>query len=185
MVRAIAPFEAFHWHGETFSIPPGATRILGSAHCANQAFARARTWHAMPCRDDADHDRELVPTGMRKACRPRPRCRRRNRCNREWSQIAAMRAVADRLYARWVAGSKARESESRRWRYGDSVPEIAVLQGQVGDRLLHQRDGLLQQVALGAGDAHGLALDAGLHLELAVLDQLDDLLGQFLLDADP
>jgi GMP synthase-like glutamine amidotransferase len=32
-------FEAFHWHGETFSIPPGATRILKSAHCENQAFA--------------------------------------------------------------------------------------------------------------------------------------------------
>lgn len=31
-------FEAFHWHGETFSIPPGATRVLSGAHCANQAF---------------------------------------------------------------------------------------------------------------------------------------------------
>jgi hypothetical protein len=30
---------AFHWHGETFSLPPGATRILESAHCAHQAFA--------------------------------------------------------------------------------------------------------------------------------------------------
>ncbi len=34
----LAAFEAFHWHGETFSLPPGATRILGSAHCVNQAF---------------------------------------------------------------------------------------------------------------------------------------------------
>jgi GMP synthase-like glutamine amidotransferase len=32
-------FEAFHWHGETFSIPPGATRVLSGAYCANQAFA--------------------------------------------------------------------------------------------------------------------------------------------------
>jgi GMP synthase-like glutamine amidotransferase len=32
-------FLAFHWHGETFSIPPGAARILGNAHCPNQAFA--------------------------------------------------------------------------------------------------------------------------------------------------
>jgi GMP synthase-like glutamine amidotransferase len=31
-------FDAFHWHGETFSIPDGAVRILGNAHCANQAF---------------------------------------------------------------------------------------------------------------------------------------------------
>jgi GMP synthase-like glutamine amidotransferase len=32
-------FDAFHWHGETFTIPPGATCILGNLHCANQAFA--------------------------------------------------------------------------------------------------------------------------------------------------
>ena len=31
-------FQSFHWHGETFSIPQGATRILASLHCANQAF---------------------------------------------------------------------------------------------------------------------------------------------------
>lgn len=31
--------EAFHWHGETFSLPPGATPILSSAYCANQGFA--------------------------------------------------------------------------------------------------------------------------------------------------
>jgi GMP synthase-like glutamine amidotransferase len=31
-------FDAFHWHGETFSLPQGATRILESSHCANQAF---------------------------------------------------------------------------------------------------------------------------------------------------
>src|SRR2546423_3501309 len=29
-------FESFHWHGETFTIPPGATRVLEGAHCANQ-----------------------------------------------------------------------------------------------------------------------------------------------------
>ncbi|MDR2452703.1 MAG: type 1 glutamine amidotransferase [Candidatus Accumulibacter sp.] len=29
----------FQWHGETFSIPPGATRLLTSRFCANQMFA--------------------------------------------------------------------------------------------------------------------------------------------------
>jgi GMP synthase-like glutamine amidotransferase len=31
-------FTAFHWHGDTFAIPPGATRLGGSEACANQAF---------------------------------------------------------------------------------------------------------------------------------------------------
>jgi GMP synthase-like glutamine amidotransferase len=32
-------FPGFHWHGETFSIPPGATAILSSAYCPHQAFS--------------------------------------------------------------------------------------------------------------------------------------------------
>jgi GMP synthase-like glutamine amidotransferase len=35
----VREFLSFHWHGETFTIPGGATRILGSPYCANQAFA--------------------------------------------------------------------------------------------------------------------------------------------------
>jgi len=30
---------AFHWHGDTFEIPAGATRIASSAACMNQGFA--------------------------------------------------------------------------------------------------------------------------------------------------
>lgn len=31
-------FVAFHWHGETFSLPPGAEFLLSSEHCAHQGF---------------------------------------------------------------------------------------------------------------------------------------------------
>jgi GMP synthase-like glutamine amidotransferase len=34
--------SAFHWHGDTFSIPPGAVRLAASEGCDNQAFAYGR-----------------------------------------------------------------------------------------------------------------------------------------------
>jgi GMP synthase (glutamine-hydrolysing) len=34
-----ATFMAFHWHGDTFDLPPGAVHLGHSAACRNQAFA--------------------------------------------------------------------------------------------------------------------------------------------------
>lgn len=33
-----AAVEVFHWHGDTFDLPPGATRLARSQGCENQAF---------------------------------------------------------------------------------------------------------------------------------------------------
>jgi len=102
----LAGFEAFHWHGETFSIPPGATRILKSDYCDNQAFvmgahlgmqchvemteAMIRLW----CRQWAEECAApsasvLTPVQMMERIEER---------------LAAMRIAADRLYTRWIAG---------------------------------------------------------------------------------
>ncbi|MDZ7268323.1 MAG: type 1 glutamine amidotransferase [candidate division KSB1 bacterium] len=40
--RFPAVFPAFHWHGETFDLPPGAIRIARSEACENQAFQFGR-----------------------------------------------------------------------------------------------------------------------------------------------
>lgn len=44
--RALAPavpesVETLHWHGDTFSLPPGAVRLASSAACENQGFVFA------------------------------------------------------------------------------------------------------------------------------------------------
>lgn len=43
------PMQAFHWHGETFGLPPGAVRILESPLCANQAFVLNGRHIGMQC----------------------------------------------------------------------------------------------------------------------------------------
>jgi GMP synthase-like glutamine amidotransferase len=35
----IESFNSFHWHGETFSLPEGATHLLSNDYCQNQAYA--------------------------------------------------------------------------------------------------------------------------------------------------
>ncbi|MDP1633047.1 MAG: type 1 glutamine amidotransferase, partial [Gallionellaceae bacterium] len=44
----VRQFDSFHWHGETFSLPPGAELLLSSPYCANQAYALGRHL-AMQC----------------------------------------------------------------------------------------------------------------------------------------
>ena len=36
---SIQSFNAFHWHGETFSLPEGAIHLLASPYCQNQAWS--------------------------------------------------------------------------------------------------------------------------------------------------
>ncbi|MBU0751200.1 MAG: type 1 glutamine amidotransferase [Gammaproteobacteria bacterium] len=102
----IERFEAFHWHGETFSVPPGATRILKSAHCDNQAFAIGPHL-GMQCHV------EMTAAMIRLWCRvwdkenaaPSPSVQTPEQMfERIDTRIAAMRAAADRIYTRWIAG---------------------------------------------------------------------------------
>jgi GMP synthase-like glutamine amidotransferase len=106
--QGMQSFMSFHWHGETFSIPPGATRILSSPHCENQAFALGPHL-GMQCHV------EMTPDLIRAWCK-------------EWEKeveslarrvpsvqtpaemteaiddkVRALNAVADRVYDRWIS----------------------------------------------------------------------------------
>ena len=104
----LASFESFHWHGETFSIPPGATRIASSAHCQNQAFVLGPHL-GMQCHV------EMTPGLIRAWCRDWEteveRLARRapsvqtpaQMMERVEEKTRALNAVADRLYDRWLS----------------------------------------------------------------------------------
>ncbi len=108
--RDVTRFESFHWHGETFTIPPGAVRIMGNRNCENQGFVAGKNL-GMQCHVEmteqlidswcesgaeeiagskgisAVQSPEQMKSGMQE-------------------KIVAMRRVADRLYDRWVKGLK-------------------------------------------------------------------------------
>jgi len=98
-------FETFQWHGETFSIPPGATRVLEGEHCANQAFALGRHF-AMQCH--VEMTPELVRTWLGTGG-DEIREHRKSPAVQDPAEIVKdleprldrLHQVADRIYDRW------------------------------------------------------------------------------------
>ena len=102
-------FSAFHWHGETFSIPPRALRIASSPYCENQAFALGkhlglqchvemtpeliRTW----C---LDWQKEVQSLAARMPSVQTPA----EMTDALDAKVQHLNAVADRVYERWIAG---------------------------------------------------------------------------------
>lgn len=106
-----AEFPAFHWHGETFSIPDGAVRILESAHCANQAFVLDNKHLALQCHVEMTEAmiREWCAVGAEEiAAANSPAVQTAEQILAETpANLPAMSAVAERLYSRWLAGLSA------------------------------------------------------------------------------
>jgi GMP synthase-like glutamine amidotransferase len=101
-----AKFEVFHWHGETFSIPPGATRLLASSDCANQAFVIGKTL-AFQCHIEMTSDmvREWARLGADDLA---PQCatvQNPQVMTAELdSRIKRLQGIADKFYDRWIQG---------------------------------------------------------------------------------
>ena len=104
----VAPaFTSFHWHGETFSIPPGAERVLANQYCENQAFVLGKHL-GMQCHIEmtAAMIEAWCVSGGREIDRSKsPAVQPVTAIKAGLEQrLAALNAVADGVYARWVAG---------------------------------------------------------------------------------
>jgi len=107
---ATREFSGFHWHGETFTIPPKATRIAGSPYCANQAFALGKHL-GMQCHVEMtreligawceDWEKELVAKAGPSVQTPEQMFERLD------ERVHSLNAIAAGLYGRWIQGLKA------------------------------------------------------------------------------
>ncbi|MEP7155304.1 MAG: type 1 glutamine amidotransferase [Betaproteobacteria bacterium] len=100
-------FTTFQWHGETFTLPQGATRILSAPACANQAYVFGNSlgmqchvemtpdmieeWCGDWASEHADASLPSVqtPDEMREAMH---------------ENLKTLNQLADRLYTKWIAG---------------------------------------------------------------------------------
>lgn len=99
-------FEVFHWHGETFALPPGATPILRSRACRHQAFVLGPHL-AFQCH--VEMTPQLVRTwtrvGREEIAQPSATVQsaRQMRANLV-ARTARLNRIADVFYARWIQG---------------------------------------------------------------------------------
>ncbi len=107
-VGEVQSFEAFHWHGETFRIPPGGTRVMENAHCANQAFALGKHF-GMQCH--VEMTRELIESWLESGAREiaescsSPGVQDPAEIRRDMdARLARLNEIANRIYERWLKG---------------------------------------------------------------------------------
>ncbi|MGA7801383.1 MAG: type 1 glutamine amidotransferase [Gammaproteobacteria bacterium] len=97
-------FEAFHWHGETFSLPPGAQRLLHNEHCAEQAFALDNIL-ALQCHIEMTEElvREWVARYADELSAPSPSLQSPDQITADLpTRISALQQRADTVYRRWL-----------------------------------------------------------------------------------
>lgn len=100
-------FEAFHWHGETFSIPDGATCIVSSPYCDNQFFVMGPHL-GMQCHVEmtADMVREWCAFNAAELSQlSGPAAQTEAEMQENLSErMAVLNAVATQLYTKWITG---------------------------------------------------------------------------------
>ena len=106
--EADQPMLAFHWHGETFSLPAGARRILESAYCANQAYVLNDRHIAMQCH--VEMTPELIASwcdhgAAEIAASDSPGVQSPEAIQADMSaRTNRLHQLADKIYSRWIQG---------------------------------------------------------------------------------
>jgi GMP synthase-like glutamine amidotransferase len=98
----------FQWHGETFSIPTGATRLLANGYCANQMFAIGPHL-GMQCH--VEMTPEMIATWCEQwadeasAVADLPSVQTPEAMQAEISaKLPVMRQLSEQLYSAWIKG---------------------------------------------------------------------------------
>jgi len=104
---ATREFTGFHWHGETFTIPPNAIHVAQSPYCANQAFVLGKHL-GMQCHIEMtpelirswcdDWEKELVKKASPSVQTPAQMLERLD------ERVRSLNKIAERLYERWIEG---------------------------------------------------------------------------------
>lgn len=105
----IASFDAYQWHGETFSLPEGSVRILSGEYCANQAYVLGGIHLGMQFHVEMtealieDWNEDWAAECAALAVSPSIQTTAQQFAEMPRS-LPIMRAVAKRLYSRWIRG---------------------------------------------------------------------------------
>ena len=101
-------FEAFHWHGETFTLPQSAVRLLSSMHCVNQGYAIGPHL-ALQCHLEMNEELiaawceagedEIAASSISPAVQSAEEMQRRMA-----DFLPDLHSVAERLFAKWLSG---------------------------------------------------------------------------------
>jgi len=105
----LVDFLTFQWHGETFTIPRDAERILTAEHCANQAYVLDNRHLGMQCHVEVTPEiistwceigaDEVAENLASPAVQPVERIKGEMAAN-----LDVLNRTAERLYARWAQG---------------------------------------------------------------------------------
>jgi GMP synthase-like glutamine amidotransferase len=100
-------FEAFHWHGETFTLPESSTLLLSSPYCQHQAFALG-THLGLQCHVEMTEEMIITwcKTGAEEiASSTSPGVQPKGVIEVDAAKrVRVLNKVAGRLYERWISG---------------------------------------------------------------------------------